>query len=44
MPTTSSTSGRAAFGFGLATTTTSGQTLDVWYPHPRLGEPRSFNE
>lgn len=27
-----------AWGIGLATVTTSGQTLDVWYPHPRLGE------
>jgi 2,3,4,5-tetrahydropyridine-2-carboxylate N-succinyltransferase len=34
---------RTAWGFGLATITTGpdaapGQTLDVWYPDPRLGE------
>ncbi len=27
-----------AWGIGLATVTKSGQTLDVWYPHPHLGE------
>ncbi len=27
-----------AWGIGLATVTTSGQTLDVWYPRPHLGE------
>lgn len=27
-----------AWGIGLATVTTSGQTLDVWYPEPHLGE------
>ena len=27
-----------AWGIGLATVTTSGQTLDVWYPDPHLGE------
>ena len=26
------------WGVGLATVTTSGQTLDTWYPAPRLGE------
>lgn len=26
-----------AWGIGLATVTTDGQTLDVWYPRPRLG-------
>ena len=33
---------RTAWGLGLATITTgaaAGQTLDVWYPSPRLGEP-----
>jgi 2,3,4,5-tetrahydropyridine-2-carboxylate N-succinyltransferase len=30
---------RPAWGFGLATATTSGQVLDTWYPEPRLGEP-----
>lgn len=29
---------RKAWGIGLATVTTSGQTLDVWYPEPHLGE------
>ncbi|GAA0961215.1 2,3,4,5-tetrahydropyridine-2,6-dicarboxylate N-succinyltransferase [Kribbella koreensis] len=27
-----------AWGFGLATVTTSGNVLDVWYPAPELGE------
>lgn len=27
-----------AWGTGLATVSKSGQTLDVWYPHPHLGE------
>jgi len=31
--------GRPAWGFGLATTTTDGVVLDVWYPSPALGEP-----
>jgi 2,3,4,5-tetrahydropyridine-2-carboxylate N-succinyltransferase len=29
---------RIAWGFGLATTTTDGRTLDTWYPAPQLGE------
>ncbi|MGO1174227.1 MAG: 2,3,4,5-tetrahydropyridine-2,6-dicarboxylate N-succinyltransferase [Actinomycetaceae bacterium] len=28
-----------AWGHGLATRTASGETLDVWYPAPALGEP-----
>jgi 2,3,4,5-tetrahydropyridine-2-carboxylate N-succinyltransferase len=28
---------RAAWGFGLATTTDAGQVLDTWYPAPALG-------
>ncbi len=32
------TNERTAWGLGLATTTTEGQVLDVWYPAPRLGE------
>ncbi len=28
---------RTAWGFGLATTTASGQVLDTWYPSPALG-------
>ncbi|UNX55677.1 2,3,4,5-tetrahydropyridine-2,6-dicarboxylate N-succinyltransferase [Georgenia sp. TF02-10] len=30
---------RTAWGFGLATITDAGETLDVWYPSPALGEP-----
>src|SRR5690625_2777015 len=30
---------RTAWGYGLATVTTSGETLDVWYPSPALGTP-----
>ncbi|CAM5790757.1 2,3,4,5-tetrahydropyridine-2,6-dicarboxylate N-succinyltransferase [Cellulomonas persica] len=30
---------RPAWGFGLATTTFDGTTLDTWYPAPTLGEP-----
>jgi 2,3,4,5-tetrahydropyridine-2,6-dicarboxylate N-succinyltransferase len=30
---------RPAWGFGLATTTLDGVTLDTWYPAPALGEP-----
>ncbi len=30
---------RPAWGFGLATTTFDGTTLDTWYPAPALGEP-----
>ena len=33
------TSARPAWAWGLATTTTSGDVLDVWYPEPRLGSP-----
>ena len=33
------TSARPAWGWGLATTTDSGDVLDVWYPDPRLGAP-----
>jgi 2,3,4,5-tetrahydropyridine-2,6-dicarboxylate N-succinyltransferase len=28
-----------AWGFGLATVTTSGKVLDTWYPEPALGSP-----
>ncbi len=31
------TSARTAWGWGLATITDSGDTLDVWFPQPRLG-------
>src|SRR6478736_107808 len=30
---------RTAWGFGLATVTDDGTTLDVWYPSPALGSP-----
>ncbi len=29
---------RTAWGFGLATATINGRTLDTWYPQPQLGE------
>lgn len=32
-------SARNAWGWGLATTTETGETLDVWFPCPTLGEP-----
>lgn len=32
------TTGRTAWGWGLTTTTESGQSLDTWYPDPHLGE------
>ena len=32
-----STTSRPAWGYGLATVTSSGTTLDVWYPSPALG-------
>jgi 2,3,4,5-tetrahydropyridine-2-carboxylate N-succinyltransferase len=35
------TSVRPAWGWGLATTTTSGDVLDVWYPSPALGSPEA---
>jgi 2,3,4,5-tetrahydropyridine-2-carboxylate N-succinyltransferase len=30
---------RTAWGYGLATVTEDGRTLDTWYPQPALGEP-----
>ncbi len=33
------TSARPAWGWGLATTTTAGDVLDVWYSEPVLGSP-----
>jgi len=30
---------RSAWGFGLATVTATGDTLDTWYPSPALGTP-----
>jgi 2,3,4,5-tetrahydropyridine-2-carboxylate N-succinyltransferase len=29
---------RAAWAYGLSTTTEAGAVLDTWYPHPQLGE------
>jgi 2,3,4,5-tetrahydropyridine-2-carboxylate N-succinyltransferase len=38
--TTDATSGaRSAWGYGLATVTDEGRTLDTWYPEPALGTP-----
>ena len=34
---TDATTTRNAWGFGLATVTDDGATLEVWYPHPALG-------
>ncbi|PFG33747.1 2,3,4,5-tetrahydropyridine-2,6-dicarboxylate N-succinyltransferase [Sanguibacter antarcticus] len=39
-----STTSRPAWGYGLATVTTSGTTLDVWYPSPALGSAPSGAE
>ncbi len=36
----SESSTRSAWGDGLASTTTDGTVLDVWYPAPALGSPR----
>ena len=33
------TAARAAWGWGLATTHTSGQVLDTWFAAPALGAP-----
>ena len=35
---TDATTARSAWGFGLATVSDAGSTLDVWYPAPALGE------
>ncbi len=37
VPMTDVTTARNAWGFGLATVTDDGTTLEVWYPHPALG-------
>ena len=37
VPMTDATTTRNAWGFGLATVTDDGTTLEVWYPHPALG-------
>jgi 2,3,4,5-tetrahydropyridine-2,6-dicarboxylate N-succinyltransferase len=34
-------SARSAWGLGLVTTTGDGTILDVWYPSPELGSPRT---
>src|SRR4051794_16867645 len=36
---TARTAERSAWGYGLATVTDDGTTLDVWYPSPALGTP-----
>jgi 2,3,4,5-tetrahydropyridine-2,6-dicarboxylate N-succinyltransferase len=38
-PTDATTGTRIAWGYGLATLTEEGRTLDTWYPEPALGEP-----
>jgi len=38
-PGDATTGTRSAWGFGLATITEDGRTLDTWYPAPALGEP-----
>ena len=38
-PTDATTGTRTAWGYGLATLTEDGRTLDTWYPEPALGEP-----
>jgi 2,3,4,5-tetrahydropyridine-2-carboxylate N-succinyltransferase len=35
--TTAQRPSREAWGYGLATITEAGATLDTWYPHPQLG-------
>ncbi|MDN5570011.1 MAG: 2,3,4,5-tetrahydropyridine-2,6-dicarboxylate N-succinyltransferase [Propionibacteriaceae bacterium] len=37
--TENAASARPAWGWGLATTTSGGDVLDVWYPRPALGSP-----
>jgi 2,3,4,5-tetrahydropyridine-2-carboxylate N-succinyltransferase len=37
--TNHATTSRTAWGFGLATLTEDGRTLDTWYPQPQLGTP-----
>jgi 2,3,4,5-tetrahydropyridine-2,6-dicarboxylate N-succinyltransferase len=37
-------SARSAWGLGLVTTTGDGTILDVWYPSPELGSPRTAAE
>src|ERR671912_1677640 len=34
----------SAWGIGLATTTTDGTVLDVWYPRPMLGPARDADD
>ena len=38
-PADATTGARTAWGYGLATVTEDGRTLDTWYPQPALGEP-----
>src|SRR5919202_6462961 len=38
-PADATTGTRRAWGYGLATVTEDGRTLDAWYPQPALGEP-----
>jgi 2,3,4,5-tetrahydropyridine-2-carboxylate N-succinyltransferase len=38
-PTDGTSGARSAWGYGLATVTDDGRTLDTWYPEPALGAP-----
>ena len=38
-PTDATSGARSAWGYGLATVTDDGRTLDTWYPEPALGAP-----
>ncbi|UYM06188.1 2,3,4,5-tetrahydropyridine-2,6-dicarboxylate N-succinyltransferase [Solicola gregarius] len=42
--TQTSPSADRAWAFGIATVTTDGSVLDVWYPTPRLGSPDDIRE
>jgi len=41
---TDATTGISAWGYGIATLTTNGAVLDVWYPSPHLGSPNGLGE
>ena len=41
---TDTTTATRAWGYGIATLTTDGSVLDVWYPSPRLGSDESARE
>ena len=41
---TDATTAASAWGYGIATLTTDGSVLDVWYPSPRLGTDDNVSE